>query len=219
MRDLVLGRLCVLALAVLGAPGAAGAKTTFLFDTPPFKGTTALQTPGRQIIGGEISIPLFDFDADVLAFHAPVFGLSAPLSIFRGEAGAIPAAGANVIVLTTFDFDSNPANGNQLNAGQAANLIAAMISDPAPGFFVYFNSFLDLPRLVFSTDLSSSQADLKILARFTGLNGAAGRDQTGRFGPANFAAVPEPASWALMILGFGLVGALGRRRLPVRVAG
>jgi sugar lactone lactonase YvrE len=31
-------------------------------------------------------------------------------------------------------------------------------------------------------------------------------------GPRLFAAVPEPAQWALMILGFGLVGAAGRRR-------
>ncbi len=32
------------------------------------------------------------------------------------------------------------------------------------------------------------------------------------------AAVPEPASWALLLAGFGLVGAMTRRRLPVRVA-
>ena len=34
----------------------------------------------------------------------------------------------------------------------------------------------------------------------------------------NIAAVPEPASWALMIAGFGLVGGAMRRRAKVRVA-
>jgi hypothetical protein len=32
------------------------------------------------------------------------------------------------------------------------------------------------------------------------------------------AAVPEPASWAMMIAGFGLVGSALRRRTPARVA-
>ncbi len=32
------------------------------------------------------------------------------------------------------------------------------------------------------------------------------------FGPRLFAAVPEPASWAIMIAGFGLAGAAARRR-------
>lgn len=35
-------------------------------------------------------------------------------------------------------------------------------------------------------------------------------------GQLNLPAIPEPASWAMMILGFGLVGAVARRR-PARV--
>ena len=31
-------------------------------------------------------------------------------------------------------------------------------------------------------------------------------------------AVPEPASWAMMIVGFGIVGALARRRIVNRAA-
>lgn len=37
-------------------------------------------------------------------------------------------------------------------------------------------------------------------------------------GGENFAAVPEPASWALMISGFGLLGAAARRRSKTRVS-
>jgi hypothetical protein len=78
-----------------------------------------------------------------------------------------------------------------------------------PGFFIYFNSALNLPRLVFSPDLNDPTADLKILARMTNLTGAS--DQLVNFRADNFAlqAVPEPGTLLLM----GTAGAwLARRR-------
>jgi hypothetical protein len=201
------------AAASLALPAAAPA-APFLFNSDPFAGTNALTTPGRQIIGGEISIPVFDFAQDVLAIDTAVFGV-AGLNLLNGTAAEIPASGVNLVVLRTFDADGNAANGNQLAAGTAANLIADRVTASAPGFFIYFNSGLDLPRLVFSTDLGSDQADLKILARFTGLTGDAGRAAMSQFGASSFAAVPEPASWAMLIAGFGLIGAAARRR-PAR---
>jgi hypothetical protein len=185
---------------------------TFTFNTDPFAGSTALITPGRQVVGNEISIPAFDFANDVLAFDAGVFDIPAGINFFNGVAAAIPVTGANFIVLRTFDSDGDPFNGNQLNAGSAADLIAGQITSAGAGFFVYFNSGLDLPRLVYSTDLNSNQADLKVLARFTGLTGAAGRDAMAEFTAYNVASVPESESWAMMIAGFGLVGAVARRR-------
>jgi hypothetical protein len=68
------------------------------------------------------------------------------------------------------DGDGDPSNGIVLNAGLAANLIANTVNAPGSGFFIYFNSGLDLPRLVFSTDLSAPTADLKVLARLNGLS-------------------------------------------------
>jgi hypothetical protein len=70
----------------------------------------------------------------------------------------------------SFDDDNNA--GTPFGAGQAANLTADRITTPGAGFFIYFNQALDLPRLVFSTDLSDSTADLKVLARMLNLNGA-----------------------------------------------
>lgn len=202
--------MAILAVGLsLTAPAGA---TTFTFATDPFAGSDALQTPGRQIIGGEANIPVFDFDNDVLAFDTSVFGLTNGLSVFNGEIDLLPAGGTNFNVLRTFDSDGNPANANQLAAGSAAALIAQRVTTPNPGFFIYFNSGLDLPRLVYSTDLDSADADLKILARFNGLTGDAGRAAMTRFTAANVAAVPEPASWAMMIAGFALVGSGLRRR-------
>ena len=48
-----------------------------------------------------------------------------------------------MIVLETFDDDANAATA--FAAGNAANLIAARLTTPGPGFFIYFNSALNLP--------------------------------------------------------------------------
>ena len=86
-----------------------------------------------------------------------------------------------------------------------------------PGFFVYFNQALDVPRLVYSTDLSSTAADLKVLARMVNLNGQAGRDAMPTFTAANFAFTdaPEPGGLVMITGGLLLIGcschALSRR--------
>lgn len=208
--------LMVTTLALLSVGSAADA-AVFNFNENPFAGSAALETPGRQIVGGERFIPDFDIASDVLAFNPDAFGTADGFQLFNGVAGDIPGSGFNFIVLQTFDFDGDPVNGNQLNAGQAANLIAGAVAQSGSGFFIYFNSGLDLPRLVFSTDLSSSEADLKVVARFTGLSGEAGRAALPGLSAGNVGNVPEPATWAMMIAGFGLVGAAARRRRPVRV--
>lgn len=93
-------------------------------------------------------------------------------------------------------------NVNSLSFGNAANLIAAQVTSPGPGFFLYFNSGLDLPRSVFSTDLNDETADLKVLARLTNLTGQPGRDLIPTFTSANcqIAAVPLPEPATLLLL-------------------
>lgn len=173
----------------------------FSFTTDPFEGSTALTTPGRQVVGGEPFIT-FDPAADVYAFSASVFGVTA-LSFVNDLGANLPSGGVNVIVLQNTD--------NPFNAGLAANLIADQIDTPGPGFFIYFNSGLDLPRLVFSTDLSDATADLKILARMTNLAGNSGALPS--FTSANFVLTPEPSSAQSMALGgLLLASALAVRR-------
>jgi hypothetical protein len=186
--------------------------TTFRFDTDPFAGSTALTTPGRQIVGGEAFIS-FSIATDVFSLESSVFGTPGPVQFVNSLAPAIPSNGNNVIVLQTFDNDANPAT--PFAAGNAADLIASQITSSRPGFFIYFNQGLDLPRLVYSTDLNDNTADLKILFRMSNLTGQGGRDAIPTFTAANFAitSVPEPSPLVLTVV--GMLGAAGllRRKL------
>jgi hypothetical protein len=175
------------------------------FLTDPFEGSTALTTPGRQVVAGELFTPFIA--GDVFEFEKNVFGINQILFV-NDVAGNIPATGVNVVVLETFDDDANAATA--FGAGMAANLIAARITQPGPGFFIYFNSGLNLPRLVYSTDLSENTADLRILARLTNLTGQTNVLPT--ITAQNFALtqVPEPATLLLMTTGGAL---LASRRL------
>lgn len=197
------------ALLSLGAVLPARAAVVLL-NTDPFAGSTALATPGRQVVGGE---PFVNFDPavdrfviDPAAFTLYGFGLG--LSFVNDVVGNLPTGGANVIVLRTFDDDANPAT--PFAAGNAANLIAGRVTTPGAGFFIYFNQGLDLPRLVFSTDLNDNTADLKIVARLVNLTGSAGQAALGTFTASNFNAVPEPGIAMLALVAAIAFGA--RRR-------
>jgi hypothetical protein len=206
---------CCVGIAILALCSTASA-TTFRFDTDPFAGSTALTEPGRQVVGGETFIE-FMIATDIFSLESTVFGVTPPVSFVNAVATALPMGGVNTIVLQTFDNDDDP--NTPFGAGNAANLIAGQITVPGPGFFIYFNQGLDLPRLVFSTDLSDNMADLKILFRMTNLSGQAGRDAMPTFTAANFdiTTIPEPSSFFLMS-GAGIVGACWwiRQRKRVR---
>lgn len=191
-----MSRYIATSAAVLLVFTASAGAATFSFDQDPFAGTTALTTPGRQVVGNEISIS-FNPATDVFSFFYDTFDIPLQVLFANNVAPSLPTTNVNVVVLRTFDNDANPAT--PFGAGNAADLIANQVTSSAPGFFIYFNSGLDLPRLVFSTDLGASDADLKILARMTNLTGQAGRDAMATFTTANFSvATPEPSSGLLM---------------------
>jgi hypothetical protein len=207
-----LGWLC--SAAVLASWSIGANATVIRFEADPFEGSTALTTPGRQIVGGELFVT-FDPTADVFSFESPAFNFTQPLTFFNDVIGNVPAAGADFIVLRTFDNDANPAS--PFGAGNAANLLADRITTPGAGVFVYFNSGLDLARLVYSRDLSSPDADLKILARLTNLTGAAGRAAFASFTAANFATpggdvVPVPEPPLTLLFAAALAALVVRRR-------
>lgn len=194
-------RAVALSFVLVGPAEAA----TITFATDPFEGSTALTTPGRQVVGGEQFVPFSpatdQFVFDLAAFAS--YGFGAPLVVANGAIGDIPTTGVNVVVLRTFDSDNDPAT--PFNAGTAANLIADRVTAPGAGVFVYFNSNLDLARLVFSTDLNDNTADLKILARLTNFTGADGRAAMADLSSTNFAAaVPEPSGLLLVVAGLAV---------------
>jgi hypothetical protein len=201
-----------LSACVFAAPAAAA---DFVFETDPFAGSTALTTPGRQVVGGEPFIT-FDASADAFVFDPSVFELGTTINFASDVAGDLPETGANVVVLRTLDNDSDPIT--PFGAGVAATLIADRITQDGAGLFVYFNSGLNVPRLVYSTNLSDPTADLAVLARLTNLSGntAALADFTADNFRILAAPIPEPSAWALMILGFGAAGAMFRASGPRR---
>lgn len=186
MRRTILSALA--ALFSLSTPVNA---TTISFVTDPFAGSDALTTPGRQIVGGETFVS-FLTASDIFAFDPLVFGVGNQVLFANDVVGSLPSSGVNIVVLQTLDNDSDPTT--PFGAGNAANLIANQVTSSGPGFFIYFNSGLDLPRLVYTTDLSENTADLKILARMTNLSGQSGRDALPIFTASNFAMISEPSS-------------------------
>lgn len=187
-----------LVLGVLFSAAPARAAIIAIDDLPAAF-ATALLTPGRQLVGGEPSIN-FDIATDVFALNGNVFGIT-QINFANSLTAALPDSPFTVIVVQ----DAG------MLAGTAANAIAAQLSTPGPGFFVYFNTNLQLARLVFSADLSAPDADLAVLASLTNLSGADGFAQMPTFSAANFAIVPEPVM--VCLLGAALAaGSIRRRR-------
>jgi hypothetical protein len=122
-------RLAAVLLALLGSASVSHAQPTILFDADSFAGSTALTTPGRQIVGGEL-LTTFAPATDAFTFDAGVFGAYGigGLAFANDVIGGIPATGANVIVLRTF----GPA---PFGAAAAANLIADQVTTPGAGSF------------------------------------------------------------------------------------
>ena len=198
------------AALMLGASLGASAQATFTFSGDPFEGSTAPSTPGRQVVGNEPFIT-FSVPTDVFSFEGSFFAFVNNIAFANGPIGTIPAAGTNVVVLRTFDNDNDTTT--PFGAGNAANLLAEQITTPGAGLFIYFNSNLNLARLVYSSDLSDNTADLKILARMTNLTGIPGQEAMALFTAQNFAfasPIPEPTTLLLLGSGMALMACLRR---------
>ena len=151
--------------------GGAGADV-FSYAGDPFEGQD-VSAPERQIIGEEDFITDFNFDEDTYRFNATNFDLTGDVNFVGLDANAEDALitpGTNVVALLNNDNDSNP--DTPFLAGTAASQIAELTSEDGAGFFVYYNSELEVNRLSYSTNLNDADADIKIVSRQTDLTGA-----------------------------------------------
>lgn len=160
---------------------------SLVFSGDPFSGQN-VSDPTRQIIGNESAIVDFDFINDKYSFSGSDLGIVGGVVNFaavdaNAPIGTIPN-GTNVVVLLNSDNDNNP--NTPFLAGTAASQIAGLVTTSAPGLFVYYNSDLGLNRLVYSSDLSSATADLKIIARQTDLIGQDAINALSSFSATNF---------------------------------
>jgi hypothetical protein len=122
-------------------------------------------------------------------------GLASPFS-----ANGLQAAGsnqANGAAFGTFDYVIQRAgDGNPSTPAGGLHSLTFTISGP--------------PTLALGSSQVGDNA-LFFVVDVAGFNSAGNLVNTGRVG-ATLSAVPEPATWGLMILGFGGVGAMMRRR-------
>ncbi|WP_156256244.1 PEPxxWA-CTERM sorting domain-containing protein [Sandarakinorhabdus oryzae] len=119
------------------------------------------------------------------------------------------AAGANILTLSF--------TGGELSAIVPGTSGNALVSIPGDSFFNVSSAFLDFPPIKL-TDFSISLAN--VIPGFTFSPGGLGGQANGRFsnftarGSGDFTAtVPEPETWAMLLLGFGLVGFARRRQV------
>ena len=98
---------------------ASANATVFSFNTDPFAGSTALTTPGRQIVAGETFIN-FNIATDIFALESTVFGVGSQVNFANDVVNNLPTTNVNVAVLQTFDDNAN--SGTAFAAGNRCNL-------------------------------------------------------------------------------------------------
>lgn len=168
-----------------------------------------------SIISGAptVNVAAFDVQTDRFLIDAASFGVSGNPNFQNVLAvdGNV-ADDANVIVLQNSDNDANAST--VFNARSAATLIAGNTDFARAGFFVYFNSALNINRLVFTPNLDDALAALTILAALNSPVGADAIVQLPTFTAATFefAEVPLPAAAPLFLAALAGLGLTTTRR-------
>lgn len=162
-------------------------------------------------------------DASISVFDAKyTFNFWRPITAIReGDSDGVAATAGDAGWQSLFNAPAHPSytSGHSINSGAAAAVLLALAPDQA------FCSTIGPDTRCFTgiaqaaLDAANSRLWGGIHFRFDNDVGLATGYDVGNWTLAQsaFNAVPEPASWALMIAGFGLVGTAVRRR-SVRTA-
>jgi len=210
--------------AFLALPVTSANAATYFLNFDNCNGTCGQTSYGQINVSGETTGTLtidIELNANTIFMqsgqnpHADVWfdtnthtvdveGLAAPFSANGSHtAGSIQPNGAS---LGSFDYDiMRASSGNPATAAGGQHSLTFTLSGPSSLALEY--TAVGSNNLFFVVDVASFHPDGGALIN------------TGRIGATIQGGVPEPASWALMILGFGGVGAaLRSRRRPALAA-
>ncbi len=149
------------------------------------EGADTVAFDGTSFGSGPDQIADFSIAEDRFLLNAADFGVDGDLAFANALAEDLAGSDANVIVLQDADDDNNP--DTVFNARSAARLIGEQVEEDGAGFFVYFNSALNLNRLVHTANLADGEAGLTILNALTDLTGEDAIAALPTFTEANFA--------------------------------
>jgi hypothetical protein len=188
----MLPKKLLLSVAVLGALGMAGIASSASAATIVNVGTLPPANPYFYLTSGTPTSPTITAN-----FGATISGASTTFDdIFQFT---IPQDGKGSGSLST-SFSSPM---NQLTIGQVlVNGISYALTSSSGGQSLTVSGIPILNGVMNTIEVKGTNSASAVAATYTGT--------------ATFAAgaVPEPASWAMMIGGFGLIGAAMRRRRP-----
>ena len=129
------------------------------------------------------------------------------------------SGGSDNAVTGTFDYDTADGSFSNVNYNRGGTIFTVASStgpgaQPNQAFFGDTNSG-DYDVYQFANSLAAGGTDVITAAYHPSIV----VDGGGSVSVAGADAVPEPATWALMLTGFGLAGALTRRQRKVALAG
>jgi hypothetical protein len=195
----------VFSAALAGALLSAGAAQAAVITFAGLPGSNGSAFSGPYVEDG---FSIVKTAGDVFEGHS--FGNPAPSlvvgSVFEGGTGgalSLTKVGGGAFTLTSFDFTSFGGVGSWSIAG-SLNGSGVYALNGGGNFGAAWQTIAGnaagVDTLVFSLNAEGTSLNLDNIAL-----GDVGR-------------VPEPASWAMMIIGFGLVGAASRRRMAAVTA-
>jgi hypothetical protein len=185
-----------------------------------------------------VAAPVMDGTVSSVATFNPKVSLSSPTSTFSA------LNGSTFEISGTGGFSAVGGTTGRLNGTLTfSNTVNDVISQAVPNFFVFddakggtynysvtsvqTNAFVNMPRIassgtlftlgsIFNTNLGYESTPASLSIQFNSTGGSAYSSALTLSVPPIGSAVPETATWAMMISGFGLIGGAMRRQRKVK---